>query len=676
MVLRQVKIVLMFLLSLLVVATAVTAGTIGVDVVITPESPATDDTLTCDVKVTGAGEPFNVSIEWFDTTSGSKLVETSGSQHFNVTAGTYSLNLVADTTKNDKVKPGHIYDCIASVTDKDNSKQPGSKQVTVINDEPSLSFDSIVTLIEDKTPAFQSKLIDFDDFDLDDSDPEHNPNDLTLFTFTVAAQSSSNVKCEVTGSKSKPELKITTTSNFNTKGLQTLPTCTLRVSDGFDFDETSFQVEVLDVKDDPVITGLSTTSAVLGQTFSATVQATDADAGDTLTYALVSGPTGMTLSTAGQFSWVPTATGSFTAQVKVTDTTGAFDTETFTITVTEKVCVSFTDVDAAVSGGGKEDLSVSAGKVTGDIEVQPGSKFEIDFTLDNLCTDDPKIDNDADCDVEVELEELCDDCDKDNQDQNLDVDAEKKEDASFTFEIPTEADDGKYDLEVDIKCDDKDGAKNYNVFNGTISVEVAKETHQVYFSELTLNPTLVSCVRKPTLTVEVANVGEKDENVELSISNQELGIQVNEFFKLDEGDVTDDEDTLRRKAYTLNIDDSVKAGNYQIAVDAYYNANKDVEEEFLTLVVQDCGVDTTPSATKITTSSGTTTTATTTTPPPVTVVTTAPTTTTVPAKAQVVTQTPAKASFLESNGYLMLVIVAIVIVSIVILGLLVVAFRK
>ncbi len=662
MVLKQVKILVLFLVSLLVVSAAAAGIIIVQSVTLTPDKPTTDDKLVCEFGVSGDESSYTVDVLW--KRDGNAYTSDNGISVAKDAKGKSEKVTGTDT------KVGEKWNCDITVKDSNSSKTASSNEVTIQNRKPTLSGTlQDLTLTEGQDP----KEVALSPLTVKDQDPEHSGK----LEFVASSSLSGKVDCTIDTFGQQKLVVTLKDKEFNTDGATTFPTCTVQVKDptgALSDEKATFKVKVTGVNDAPVITSLSTTSAVLGQSFTATVQATDADAGDTLTHTLVSGPTGMTLSTAGQFSWTPSATGSFTAQVKAADTSGATDTETFTITVTEKVCVAFTDIDASVTGGGKEDLSVSGGKVTGDLEVQPGTKLNIDFTLDNLCTDDPKIDNDADCDIDVELEELCDDCDKDNQDQNLDVDAEKKEDASFNFEIPTEADDGKYDLEVDIKCDDKDGAKNYNVFNGTISLEVTKETHQVYLSELTLNPTLVSCVRKPTLTVEVANVGEKDENVELSVSNQELGIQVNEFFKLSEGDVTDDEDTRRRKAYTLNIDDSVKAGNYQIAVDAYYNANKDVEEEFLTLIIQDCGADTTPSTAKPTTSTGTTVTQTTT-PAPVTVVTTPPTTTTVPAKAQVVT-TPAKESFLESNGYLMMIIVAIVIVSIVILGLLVVAFRK
>jgi RHS repeat-associated protein len=72
--------------------------------------------------------------------------------------------------------------------------------------------------------------------------------------------------------------------------------------------------------------------------FSTTLFATDADAGDTLTFSLVSGPSGLTVNpSSGRLDWTPpaNASGPQAVSVAVTDSEGASDSGSFTITVAQ-----------------------------------------------------------------------------------------------------------------------------------------------------------------------------------------------------------------------------------------------------------------------------------------------------------------------------------------------------
>jgi hypothetical protein len=84
----------------------------------------------------------------------------------------------------------------------------------------------------------------------------------------------------------------------------------------------------------PIITSTPITTATVGQAYSYDVEATDPD-GDTLTYFLVSSPTGMTINfLTGLIVWTPTISGNYNVIVSVSD--GAlFDTQSFTITVAD-----------------------------------------------------------------------------------------------------------------------------------------------------------------------------------------------------------------------------------------------------------------------------------------------------------------------------------------------------
>jgi uncharacterized repeat protein (TIGR03803 family) len=96
-------------------------------------------------------------------------------------------------------------------------------------------------------------------------------------------------------------------------------------------------VTVTSVPDAPVLDPIGNKSVAKNNTLSFTATAKDVDKGQTITFSLISAPAGATIgSTNGKFSWTPTATGSFTFKVRVTDNDNPplFDEESITVTVT------------------------------------------------------------------------------------------------------------------------------------------------------------------------------------------------------------------------------------------------------------------------------------------------------------------------------------------------------
>jgi len=113
---------------------------------------------------------------------------------------------------------------------------------------------------------------------------------------------------------------------------------TVAVSDGVSSATGSFTVTVREVNASPALTAINNQTVEEGSTLSLTLSATDADLpAQTLTFSLTSGPTGMTVTSAGVLTWNPTETqgpGSYTVTVAVSDgVTSA--TRSFTVTVNE-----------------------------------------------------------------------------------------------------------------------------------------------------------------------------------------------------------------------------------------------------------------------------------------------------------------------------------------------------
>ena len=116
---------------------------------------------------------------------------------------------------------------------------------------------------------------------------------------------------------------------------------TIRVSDSVGATaDTTFTITVTESNSAPTLAVIAAQTVVESTLLTVMASATDADLpADTLTYSLVTAPTGATINPAtGIFTWTPgeaDGPGSFTATIRVSDSVGATADRTFTITVTE-----------------------------------------------------------------------------------------------------------------------------------------------------------------------------------------------------------------------------------------------------------------------------------------------------------------------------------------------------
>ncbi|MEP7181304.1 MAG: RHS repeat-associated core domain-containing protein [Betaproteobacteria bacterium] len=110
---------------------------------------------------------------------------------------------------------------------------------------------------------------------------------------------------------------------------------TARVTDSSGkFATTTFNVTVVHTNHAPALQPQNNQIVAIGTTFTRKLAATDPDAGDTLTFSLMSGPSGMTISGA-DLSWPTTgkSPGDYAVTVKVTDNGGLSDQKSFTVTL-------------------------------------------------------------------------------------------------------------------------------------------------------------------------------------------------------------------------------------------------------------------------------------------------------------------------------------------------------
>lgn len=134
------------------------------------------------------------------------------------------------------------------------------------------------------------------------------------------------------GARFNPNPEIEWTPTAAQVGVNTF---TARVADSRGHSDTrTFHVTVIAANRPPQLAPQDDVSVLAGSVFSRALAASDPDAGDVLTFALVSGPTGMQLvGNTLQWNPVTVAPGDYFATVKVADTAGAIDAKRFKLTV-------------------------------------------------------------------------------------------------------------------------------------------------------------------------------------------------------------------------------------------------------------------------------------------------------------------------------------------------------
>ncbi|CUS40747.1 T1SS secreted agglutinin RTX [hydrothermal vent metagenome] len=133
----------------------------------------------------------------------------------------------------------------------------------------------------------------------------------------------------------------------------------VQVTDGVASATNTVTVNVAAVNDAPMVTSTAVTTAIENQVYAYNVTASDVE-GDAISYSLTTSPSGMAIdSTTGEIRWIPSATGTETVVVSVTDGSDA-DTQTFDISVQAEPAVagravkgvlSNATVEAATYGG-------------------------------------------------------------------------------------------------------------------------------------------------------------------------------------------------------------------------------------------------------------------------------------------------------------------------------------
>lgn len=324
------------------------------------------------------------------------------------------------------------------------------------------------------------------------------------------------------------------------------------------------------------------------------------------------------------------------------------------LSVNATAFIKINDVDFTSPGRSREVKPNEAAELTFEIENTGEEKIEDIEVLVYFERNSRKLDDNNGDDFELETE-----IDYIRGDRNKDVE--------FKFNIPFDVEDGEiYTIVVEVEGKNSTDNEKYTDRDTSEDFEIIREKHELLFYKLDISPTTISCDRTITVHYDIRNIGQRDEDINLTIVNNIFDINLIETFDLEE---EYDEDNKWEKSHFFDIPSSVALGTYGLTVNLYYDGDDEHQYNTTNIVVEECGGQTTTDDTGTTDNDTTGDTTDTTDDPDVEVIYTQPvTSTTYPAVA------PPKKTGMDTT--VILIVAAIMVILLLIVILVVVLSRK
>ncbi len=278
----------------------------------------------------------------------------------------------------------------------------------------------------------------------------------------------------------------------------------------------------------------------------------------------------------------------------------------FTLTVSDGVTSSSDNVTVTVNNpSAPTNTTVPNVLVIQSVKAKPSS-----VNPGDTITVEVRLKNNANFDLEnvelfVEIRDKDNDIVEDDNGNELEDDSEftldagddendlDEDDYTFTFNAPFDFEDGdKLTIHAFIQGVRTDNAsQRFEDTDDSEFVRIKKKDHDIVFTSKNLNPSSISCNRESTLSLELRNVGDRDEDVALTAYNDALGFRKHVSFEMDND--PDDDTNEVRQSFSLFVNDNQKSGIYTFTVDAVYDDGGKKATSTLDLLVQNCLGETT-----------------------------------------------------------------------------------
>ncbi len=344
------------------------------------------------------------------------------------------------------------------------------------------------------------------------------------------------------------------------------------------FYSNNVTLTVTPVPHSPYFTSNPPTTIEPNRLYQYQVAASDPD-NNPLVYALVTAPSGMTMSTSGLISFTPTTETTYPVNISVTDGTYTIY-QAYTLTVKKANKLVIDNIKAIIDG--KSESSLTDGDRISK-EAVPGSTVKFEIKVANLFTRDEDL-RINDVEILVTISNIDDGDDLDDTGENFDLSADRTKTQSFSFDVPKQVDEGTYDVIVDVEGRDENGT--YHKDSATITLEVQKERHDLRITRADITPETVTCQKSAALRVEVTNQGSEDEDrVAVEVIGGQFGYhQQDTLIELYSGT---DSDSTFAKTYTISTA-NLPEGVYTLEVRTYYDDTILEDVKTLTLTVDKC----------------------------------------------------------------------------------------
>ena len=220
-------------------------------------------------------------------------------------------------------------------------------------------------------------------------------------------------------------------------------------------------------------------------------------------------------------------------------------------------------------------------------KLNPGDEIKLRFRLGNLF-DEEYNDGNIDGDITVNLDDN-DFGDEVDEEESFSIgpgeDIPTEEDETIiSFIVPDTAEEGNYELSVDIDAKDDNGA-NYQI-EWNLDLEVERNRNDLRIEKFSISPQDASCYRRVQILAKVTNFGTNlQKHSALLINNDKLGINQKYEFELDKGT---SEDNSVSKELWLDLPLNKSAGIYEITATAYYNYDVITDRKITILTLVDC----------------------------------------------------------------------------------------
>ena len=272
------------------------------------------------------------------------------------------------------------------------------------------------------------------------------------------------------------------------------------------------------------------------------------------------------------------------------DVDGSMDIGTYTSTITLSSANITEDIPLTIKvTPGVCDFGLAGNSLKIDIknpdngdDFSPGDDVKISVKVDNDGADSTRVQIDAFLFNEnniIESVTASDEIIEDGEDETFD----------FYLTIPTLSTDvnEKEDFTLFIKAYDENDEKN-ECIQDSVSLDIKLSSHNIVIEDSSrFLPEVVSCGSEVTLIVDTLNLGKSNEDVKITVQNNELGIsETSDTFEI--GDFNSDEDNKATRTFNFDIPNGIKEKVYDFVVKALYSGEtKSVD---IPLQVVSCGI--------------------------------------------------------------------------------------